>query len=127
MIQRKERKMKASGPKLLLHAEGLGVLVAACLVYHKLSASWILFAVLFLAPDISMIGYFFGKKVGALCYNSAHTYIVPLLLGGIGYFANLPVLTPLALIWIAHIGFDRLLGYGLKYPTDFKDTHLSRV
>lgn len=119
--------MKASGPKLVLHAEGLGVLMAACVAYHKLGASWIEFAVLFLAPDISMIGYFFGKKLGAFSYNVAHTYLVPFLLGFIAYVANLPVLAPIAVIWIAHIGFDRLLGYGLKYETHFKDTHLGRV
>ena len=111
----------------MLHAEGLGVLVAACVVYHKMNASWIEFAVLFLAPDISMVGYFFGKEVGALFYNSAHTYLIPFLCGLIAYFAGPPSLAPIAVIWIAHIGFDRLLGYGLKYKTDFKDTHLSRV
>ena len=119
--------MKISAPKLLLHAEGLAALVAACIVYHKLSASWIEFAVLFLAPDIFMLGYLSGKKTGALFYNSAHTYLVPFVLGLIAWFGNVPVLTPIAVIWFAHIGFDRLLGYGLKYPTDFKDTHLSRV
>jgi hypothetical protein len=119
--------MKISGPKLLLHAEGLVALIAACIAYHKLSLSWIEFAMFFLAPDVSIAGYFFGKKVGALAYNSAHTYLIPFVLGLVAYFANLPLLAPIAVIWIAHIGFDRLLGYGFKYETDFKDTHLSRV
>jgi hypothetical protein len=81
----------------------------------------------FLVPEVSKVGYFFGKKIGALFYNSAHTYLIPFLLGLVVYFADLQSVTPIAMIWIAHIGFDRLLGYGLKYETDFKDTHLSRV
>jgi Domain of unknown function (DUF4260) len=119
--------MKPSGPKILLHVEGLVVLVAACAVYRELGASWTKFAVFFLAPDLFMFGYVFGKKIGALFYNSVHTYLGPFLLGLIGYFANQPVLFPLCAIWTAHIGFDRLLGYGLKYESDFKDTHLHRV
>ncbi len=119
--------MKASAPKLLLHAEGLAVLTVACIAYHKLTASWTEFAVLFLVPDISMAGYALGKKKGALLYNSAHTYLAPSLLALIAHGFGLPALTPLVLIWIAHIGFDRFLGYGFKYGTDFKDTHLNRV
>ena len=119
--------MKLSGPKLLLHAEGLAVLVAACIVYHEVAASWGLFAALFLAPDLLMVGYLFGKKVGAPLYNAGHTYTAPFLLWLVVYFAHQPSLFPLCLIWAAHIGFDRLLGYGLKYESGFKDTHHSRV
>lgn len=119
--------MKVSGPKIILHIEGLVVLLAAITFYRHLGASWMTFAVLFLAPDLFMLGYLFGTKIGALAYNSAHTYIGPFLLWAIAYFSAQPSLIPVCLIWIAHIGFDRLLGYGLKYATDFKDTHLNRV
>lgn len=119
--------MKPSGPKLLLHLEGLVVFAAACALYRQLSASWLTFALLFLAPDLSMLGYFLGKKNGALAYNSVHTYLGPFLLGADIYFANQPALIPICVIWVAHIGLDRLIGYGLKYETDFKDTHLRRV
>ncbi len=119
--------VKLSGPKILLHVEGLVVLVTACAVYRVLGASWTKFAVLFLAPDLFMLGYFFGKKTGARFYNSVHTYVGPFLLGLVGYLANQPALFPFCVIWTAHIGFDRLLGYGLKYESDFKDTHLRRV
>jgi Domain of unknown function (DUF4260) len=120
-------KVRLSGPKILLHLEGLVVLVAACVLYREFGASWIKFAVFFLAPDLFMLGYVFGKKTGALFYNSVHTYIGPFLLGSAGYLANQPALFPFCAIWTAHIGFDRLLGYGLKYESDFKDTHLHRV
>lgn len=119
--------MNPLSPKVLLHAEGLAVLVAACAGYRVYGASWVLFAVLFLAPDLAMIGYVLGVKLGAMTYNAVHSYVGPLLLGVIAYLAHAPGLYPYALIWTAHIGFDRLLGYGLKYDTAFKDTHLGRV
>lgn len=119
--------MRFSAPKLLLHVEGLIALVAASLVYSKLSASWSYFALLFLAPDVSMLGYLAGKPIGAWCYNAAHTYLAPAALAFLIYAADRLDLVYLPVIWVAHIGFDRLLGYGLKYPTDFKDTHLHRL
>jgi hypothetical protein len=119
--------MKISGPKLLLHIEGLLVLVAACILYNELGASWFQFAVLFLAPDLFMLGYLFDPKRGATIYNTGHTYAAPFLLWLVVYFAQQPALFPLCVIWAAHIGFDRMLGYGLKYDTAFKDTHLAKV
>jgi hypothetical protein len=119
--------MKISGPRILLHLEGLAVSIAACALYRQLGASWITFAILFLAPDISMLGYLLGKRNGALAYNSVHTYLGPFLLGTSAFLANQPTLLPICLIWIAHIGLDRAIGYGLKYESEFKDTHLGRV
>ena len=86
-----------------------------------------MFLLLFLAPDLSMLGYLANPRLGSLVYNLAHTYFVPLVLAGIGLVASSHLCILLALIWAAHIGMDRLLGYGLKYPTAFKDTHLQRV
>ena len=119
--------MKFSGPKILLHVEGLAVTIAACILYRELGASWTTFAIFFLVPDLSMLGYLFGKRTGARIYNSAHTYVAPFLLWSIVYFASRPSLVPLCLIWIVHIAVDRFLGYGLKYNTDFKHTHLQRM
>lgn len=112
---------------MLLHLEGFAALVAACFAYWKLEASWAYFALLFLAPDLSMFGYVVGKATGAWCYNAAHTYLAPASLAAVVYAADQSKLLFLAIVWIAHIGFDRLLGYGLKYPSGFKDTHLHRV
>jgi hypothetical protein len=85
------------------------------------------FFLLFLLPDLLMVGYLFGVGTGAWAYNAGHTYSVSVALWLLAYLGHLPSLTPLALIWAAHIAFDRLLGYGLKYPSAFKDTHLGRV
>lgn len=114
-------------PKLLLHTEGAAVLLTSCILYHESQASWLWFAVLFLTPDFLMIGYLVNKKLGATIYNGFHTYSVPLMIYGILWFTGQTSYTWLLLIWIAHIAFDRLLGYGLKYDTAFKETHLNRV
>ncbi|HZP58726.1 MAG TPA: DUF4260 domain-containing protein [Opitutaceae bacterium] len=119
--------MKSSLPKFLLQLEGLMAVTVACVAYRQLGASWFEFAVLFLAPDISIASYFFGQNIGAIAYNSGHTYLAPFLLAAIGHLAGLSAIMPIALIWVAHIGFDRLLGYGLKYETGFKHTHLNRL
>jgi hypothetical protein len=74
-----------------------------------------------------MLGYLANVRVGSVIYNFAHTYITPAILLAIAYFAAKPQLVAIALTWTAHIGFDRLLGFGLKYPTHFKDTHLQHV
>jgi uncharacterized protein DUF4260 len=114
-------------PRTLLHLEGLAVLVGALALYFHEGYGWLLLVVLFLAPDLSAIGYVGGPRVGALTYDLAHTYVGPIALGLVGVLGNVDLATQLALIWLAHIGLDRMLGYGLKYPTGFKDTHLGRV
>lgn len=111
----------------LLRAEGLAVFAAAVIVYFDSGYGWLLLVVLALAPDLSLVGYLAGPRIGAVAYDAAHTYVLPLALAAAGILAGPDLAVQLALIWVAHIGADRLLGYGLKYPTDFKDTHLQRV
>jgi hypothetical protein len=114
-------------PKFLLRAEGATVFVASLLAYRALHGSWTWFAVLFLTEDLGMLGYLVNTKVGAVCYNVVHTFLVPLGLGAIAYSVGQFAVLPWLVIWIAHIGFDRMADYGLKYPAAFKDTHLGRV
>lgn len=114
-------------PRLLLRVEGLVLAGAAIAAYWTRDASWLLFFGLLLAPDLSMLGYLAGSRVGAATYNLAHTLVAPVLLGGAGLVFAAPLAVDLGLVWIAHIGFDRVIGYGLKYPTAFGDTHLGRV
>lgn len=114
-------------PRTLLHAEGLVVAAAAIVVYFHLGFPWWLLVALALAPDVSMLGYLGGPATGAVAYDLAHTYVAPVALGAIGVVAGADVAVELSLIWAAHIGIDRALGYGLKYPTGFRDTHLQRA
>lgn len=109
---------------VLLRAEALIELALAAFVYHHTGGKWLLFAVLFFAPDVSMVGYFINPRAGAHLYNAAHTYLAPALLALAGLSVAAPLLYSLALIWAAHIGFDRVLGYGLKYSVTFGATHL---
>ena len=107
-----------------LRAEGLAVLALSVTLYWVLGASWLWFALLFLAPDLSFAGYLAGPRTGALAYNLAHTYVLPLGLVTVALLLELGRPAQLGLIWTAHLGFDRALGFGLKYPTAFADTHL---
>jgi len=107
-----------------LRLEGLFALVAAMTAYWFLGGSWWLFAILLLAPDLAFFGYAAGEKWGARIYNFVHTYTHPAILGAIGWFGGVPLLVELGLIWAAHIGMDRALGYGLKYPGLEGHTHL---
>ena len=111
-------------PRALLRLEGAAMLAAATVVYARIGSTWWLFATLFLFPDASMLGYCVGPKTGAACYNAAHTLLAPAVLAGLGDLLGSPLAFPLAAIWVAHIGMDHLLGYGLKYETGFADTHL---
>lgn len=110
--------------RAILQLEGIPALSVALAAYASLHGNWWLFAALFLLPDISFLGYLVNPRVGAIAYNALHTYTVPLLIGLIAY-AKAPQLMPFACIWVAHIGFDRALGYGLKYSSGFGHTHLS--
>jgi Domain of unknown function (DUF4260) len=115
------------GPRLLLRLEGLALLTAMVALYAWLGTSWWLFAALFFAPDLSFAGYLLGLRPGAVLYNAVHTTIVPGALLGLGLVLGQPLAVALAVIWLAHIGFDRALGYGLKYPDGFGFTHLGRI
>ena len=112
-------------PPTYLRLEGLAVFAGALAVYFTLGGPWWLLVVLALAPDLAMVGYLAGPKVGALSYNTAHTYVLPAALGGAGVYADVPLAILLASIWAGHIGADRAVGYGLKYSSGFEDTHLT--
>jgi hypothetical protein len=111
----------------LLRLEGLSVAAVSAVLYAHTGASWWLFAALWLVPDLSMLGYLGGSCRGARVYNAAHTYTVPAALALSALFLHVGVLLPLSLIWVNHIGVDRLMGYGLKYSDGFGWTHLGQL
>ncbi len=113
--------------KAMLRLEGLCVLVVSAFVYPKFGAGWGIFAACFLLPDLSLIGYVVGPRVGACAYNVAHSYIGPVACMAVSLVFPSSVLTTAYLIWLAHIGFDRALGYGLKYAEGFRYTHLGLI
>jgi hypothetical protein len=114
-------------PRVLLRLEGLAVLIGAVVAYRAIGASWTLFALALLLPDLSLIGYVAGARTGAVAYNAAHTYIGPAGVAALAYIGAAPLAWAICLIWMAHIGMDRALGLGLKFPSAFKDTHLGTV
>ena len=114
-------------PRWILHAEGAAILTICVFVYASGRFNWWLFALLFLAPDLFVFGYLANARVGSAVYNFVHTLVGPIALLLIAFLSSAPHLTPYGLIWLSHIGLDRMLGYGSKYPTQFADTHLQHV
>jgi hypothetical protein len=104
-------------PPVLLRIEGATLLALSVLLYGLNEGSWLLFVLLFLVPDISMLGYLADSRVGAASYNLFHTYAASGLLAALGLMTESPLVVSVALVWFAHIGFDRMVGFGLKYPT----------
>jgi len=108
----------------LLRLEGLAVAAVTAVLYARTGAGWWLFAALWLTPDLSMLGYLRGSCWGARCYNAVHTYVLPGALAVSALLLGVHALLPVALIWVNHIGVDRLMGFGLKYSDGFGFTHL---
>jgi hypothetical protein len=122
------------GVRTLLRMEGAALFGAALLLYAHSGASWKLFLALILVPDLSFAFYLFGPRAGAIAYNTAHSTVGAFILAllsqsgiAVAGLGSVSALFPIALIWFAHIGFDRGLGYGLKYASGFWDTHLSMI
>ncbi len=115
------------GVRTVLRLEGLCVLIASVACYARFGAGWGLFAACFLVPDLSFAGYLAGPRAGAVAYNTAHSYLGAVACLVAGVLTSSPVLIPAGLIWCAHIGFDRALGYGLKYSQAFGFTHLGLI
>lgn len=113
--------------KTLLHIEGLAVLLLTLFVYQWHDFSWLLFFILLFSPDLSALGYLSSVKLGAILYNLMHTYTFSLAVTMLGYITEQQITFAIGLIFTAHIGLDRLCGFGLKYPTIFKDTHFNRL
>lgn len=115
------------GVRTVLRLEGLAVFAVSTSAYAQFGAGWGLFAWLFLLPDLSFLAYLAGPRVGAAAYNAAHSYAGALGLLAAGVLGAMPLVLAVALVWCAHIGFDRALGYGLKYAAGFSETHLGRL
>tara|TARA_R110002020_G_scaffold133825_2_gene298686 strand:- start:150 stop:521 length:372 start_codon:yes stop_codon:yes gene_type:complete len=109
----------------LLRAEAAGAATLGVWTYHWLGGPWTLFALLLLAPDVSMLGYLRGPRAGAIVYNLGHSYLAPLALAALALALSSQPLVLGALVWGVHIALDRVIGAGLKHATGFARTHLS--
>ena len=116
-----------SAMRLGLRIEALAVFCAATALFWRLDGSWTFYLIFFFTPDVALAGYLVGNRAGAWAYNAAHSTVGPLALGIAAMVFDSSIAVALALIWLAHIGFDRALGYGLKHESGFKDTHLGRI
>jgi hypothetical protein len=123
----RERRRFLTDPVMLQRLEGGILLALSLLIYWKLAGPWLWYVVLILAPDLFMLGYLGGPRLGATVYNLGHTWLLPGILAAVGIIGGTSFALDVALIWFGHIGVDRLLGYGLKLPTGFQDTHLGRI
>ncbi len=115
------------GVRTLLRLEGLALFTGMTLLYGVWDGSWWIYALLFFVPDVSFAAYLAGPRFGAMVYNAAHSYLAPMAMMTFGFAASSPLVLSIAMIWLAHIGFDRMLGYGLKYASGFGFTHLGRI
>ena len=111
----------------VLRAESLAIFIAGVVLFLELNGNALWLLPLLLAPDVSMVGYLAGPRLGAITYNLVHNLVTALVLLAIGWFAPVAPLALAGAVLLAHVGMDRALGYGLKLPTDFKDTHLGRI
>jgi hypothetical protein len=116
----------AGQPRMILRLEGAALLLITVVLYAGSKNSWWLFAALILVPDLSFLAYFAGPRFGAAVYNAFHTTTGPILIALSDLMLGTTLGVPVALVWSAHIGADRLLGYGLKYERGFGFTHLGR-
>ncbi len=110
-----------------LRLEGLSVLCLSVYFYSQFGSSWWLFGFLLFSFDLGMLGYLLNPKLGAVIYNGFHSYIGSAGLLMLGLLLNMPLVSSIGLIWFAHIGLDRSLGYGLKSPEGFGFTHLGEL
>ena len=114
-------------PNMILRIEAFFMLVLLIFCYWKLEYSWWIFAILFFVPDFSIAAYAISPRIGSYIYNLFHSTIFPIALVILSFIFEQFIILSLGLIWAAHIAFDRALGYGLKYPTAFQDTHLGTI
>jgi hypothetical protein len=111
-------------PKALLRFEGATLFAASIALFAVQGLQWWLYPALLLVPDIFMLGYLRNTKLGSIIYNLGHSYPIAALVTVLGFVLDSPLTIGIGAIWFGHIGWDRMFGYGLKYGTSFKHTHL---
>lgn len=121
------RNTSAGVVRFWLRAEGLAVFAAAIVAYGMLGGQWVFLVPLLLAPDLSAVGYLGGPVAGAFVYDLVHNWALGVIVIALGAWLGSTPLLLAGTVLVGHVGMDRFAGYGLKYPTFFRDTHLQRV
>jgi hypothetical protein len=114
-------------PRRWLRIEGAALVAGALLAFAATGEAWWLLPATVLLPDLTMIGYAGGPRLGSYLYNAGHSTLLPAAVAAIGWWQDSSLVLALGVIWLAHVGLDRLIGYGLKYDDDFRHTHLGRI
>lgn len=112
---------------VILRAEQVAIFATGVVLWLVNGGPPLLLIPALLAPDLSMVGYLRGPALGAITYNAVHHLVLALALLGLGAWLAMGWLLLAGAVLLAHVGMDRALGYGLKLPTDFRDTHLGRI
>jgi hypothetical protein len=113
--------------RIWLRIEGAAVFAAGLAIFAAAGGPWLLALPLLLVPDLSMIGYLRDSRTGAFTYNLIHNWAIGVAVLAIGVWSGIAGVTIASAILIAHTGMDRAVGYGLKSPTSFHDTHLGQM
>ena len=116
-----------AAPHLWLRLEAATLLVGSLIAYSSTNRSWWLVPIVLFLPDLSMVGYLGAPRLGAIAYNLAHNTALPAVVVALGWWQHESLALALGLVWLAHIGMDRLMGYGLKYNDHFQHTHLGQL
>ena len=121
--------MQDPQPTVFQRLENVSIALLSLLVYSRSGFAWYWLPLLFIAFDLSALGYVVNAKIGALGYNLVHNYLIPVgaLLFGLAIENTPDWLFLVCLVWIFHIAADRVMGYGLKYPDSFGHTHLGMI
>jgi hypothetical protein len=114
-------------PRRWLRLEAVTLVAGALIAYSTTNQPWWLIPLILLVPDVIMVGYLGGTRLGAITYNLAHSTPLPAAVIALGWWQHEPLILAFGLVWLAHIGMDRALGYGLKYSDHFQHTHLGRL
>jgi hypothetical protein len=113
--------------KKIIALEEVAMLVLSVVLFNKLSFAWWWYLALILAPDLCMLGYAVNTRVGAIAYNLFHHKAVAIVVYIAGLFLKNEIVQMIGLILFGHSSMDRMLGYGLKYPDSFQNTHLGLI
>ena len=115
--------------KKLIQAEAIVPFLISVLLINRLPLhyAWWIWIPIFLAPDLSMLGYLMGNKTGAFLYNLFHHQLVAIVIAAVGMALQLQNIELAGLVLLGHSSLDRIVGYGLKFKEGFKFTHLGTM